>query len=91
MSLFAVVASFNPEAIRTALRTQYGANHYELSPTFWFVSDSGSTKDVADRLGITDGAIGAQGMVLKFDAYSGFAAAEGWQWIAARGGAAANG
>jgi hypothetical protein len=57
MPVFAVVAHTNPSALKSAVVTQYGANHYELSSSIWFVSDAGSSKTVADKLGVTNGAL----------------------------------
>jgi hypothetical protein len=91
MAVFVVIGTVNPEAIKSAVVAQYGANHYEFSPTSWFVSDAGTTKDVSDKLGITAGENGIQGAVLKFSAYSGRAAATGWTWLQAKGEATPNG
>jgi hypothetical protein len=91
MSVFAVIASSNPSAVGTAIVAQYGANHYQFTNNVWFVSDNGTTKDVSDRLGISNGVIGAQGVVLKFDNYSGYAATAGWQWLSRQSGVFSNG
>lgn len=81
MAIYAVIASTNPELLKAAVVTQYGASHYEFAPNVWFVSDTGSSKDVAEKLGITDGSVGASGVVLRFDAYSGRASVAGWTWL----------
>jgi hypothetical protein len=91
MPVFVVIGTVNPEAIKTAVVAQYGANHFEFSPTAWFVSDTGTTKDISDKLGITTGVGDVQGAVLRFDAYSGRAAATAWTWIQTKGGALPNG
>jgi hypothetical protein len=91
MPVFVVIGTVNPAALKTAVVAQYGANHYEFSPTSWFVSDAGTTKEVSDKLGITTGVDGVQGAVLKFNAYSGRAAATGWTWLQAKGESIPNG
>jgi len=91
MAVFAVIGSGNPVAIKQAIVAQYGANHYEFAPNAWLVPDAGTTKDVADKLGITKGDANVQGIVLRFDAYSGRAAATTWTWIAANPGTIPNG
>jgi hypothetical protein len=91
MSVFVIIGSVNPNFIAEAVVRQYGANHYQLTSNAWFVPDNGTTKDVADKLGITNGAIGAQGVILKFDGYSGWASAEAWKWLASQSGALPNG
>ena len=91
MSIFAVIASENPGGVNQSIVRQYGANHYRFAENAWFVSDNGTTKDVADKLGITNGAIQAQGVVLKFDGYSGWASSAGWDWISKQSGGISNG
>lgn len=81
MPAFTVIATTNAPVIEAAINRQYGANHYRFSPTVWFVADVGTTKDIADKLGITNGALGAQGVVLKTVAYSGYATASAWSWL----------
>jgi hypothetical protein len=60
---------------------QYGENHYEFASYAWFVPDTGTTKDVMDKLGITGGGIGAHAVVLRFDAYAGFGPGTAWTWL----------
>ena len=90
MPVFAVIGKTNPSAIKAAVIKQYGANHYEFAENSWFVPDNGTTKEVADKLGLSDNALHAQGVVLRFDAYSGYASADGWKWIASQSGALPN-
>jgi hypothetical protein len=91
MPVFVVIGTVNSEAIKSAVVAQYGANHYEFSPTSWFVSDAGTTKEVSDKLGITAGEGGVQGAVLKFSAYSGRATATAWTWLQTKGETTSNG
>jgi hypothetical protein len=91
MATFAVIGTGNPAAIKQAIVAQYGANHYEFASYAWFVQDAGTTKDVADKLGITKGDNGVQGVVVRFEAYSGRAAATAWTWIAGFPGTVPNG
>lgn len=81
MAVFAVISTGNASAIKSAVVTQYGANHYEFAPYVWFVNDGGTTKDVADKLGMTKGDDNVQGLVLKFDGYSGRGPATAWTWL----------
>lgn len=83
MAVFAIIGTGNPTAIKAAIVAQYGLNHYEFSPNAWFVTDGGSTKVVADKLGISEGVNGVQGVVLKFSAYAGRSAATAWTWLQA--------
>jgi len=91
MSVFAIIGTANPAAIKIAIIAQYGANHYEVASNAWFVSDSGSSKDVADKLGITKGESNIQGVVVKFDGYSGRGPATAWTWLQGIPGTVSNG
>jgi len=81
MAVFSVIATSNPEKVQAAITARYGANHFAFSPTAWFVSDSGTSKDVADRIGLTSGGIEATGVVLSFTGYSGWAKGDAWAWL----------
>jgi hypothetical protein len=91
MSVFAIIGTFNPGALKTAIIAQYGANHYEVAPNAWFVNDTGTTKDVADKLGISKGESNIQGAVVKFDGYSGRGPATAWTWLQGIPGTVPNG
>jgi hypothetical protein len=91
MPVFAVIATVNPAALKTAVVTQYGANHYEFSPTVWFVPDVGTTEQVSNKLGLAGGKIGAQGVVLRFTGFSGYAGANAWTWLQSNSDAVTNG
>jgi hypothetical protein len=91
MAIFVITVTQNPDAAGRAVVEQYGASHLQLSPNTWFVSDSGTTKEVADKIGMTSGTDAAvQGAVLKVSAYSGRATASVWNWLQARGEALPN-
>jgi hypothetical protein len=81
MAVFVVIGSVKSDALKAAIIQQYGANHYEFASNAWFVPDVGTTKDVMDKLGLQNGGIGAQGVVLRFTAYAGYANAAGWTWL----------
>jgi hypothetical protein len=91
MAVYAVIGVGNLEALKTQIATQYGATKYEFANNVWFVSDAGTTKDVADKLGISKGDNGVLGVVLRFDAYSGRAPATTWTWLQAFPGMISNG
>lgn len=91
MAVYAVIGIVNPAAIKEAIIRQYGANHADISPSVWFVPDPGTSKDVADKLGITRGESGIQGVVVRFDGYSGLAPAALWTWLSGNPGTIPNG
>ena len=55
MSVFAIIGTANHYPIQKAITALSGASHYLFAPNACFVSDSGSTKDVWDKLVITQG------------------------------------
>jgi hypothetical protein len=91
MAVFAVIAYSEPLRLKQAVVEQCGANQYELTPGCWFVVDDGTTKLVADKLGLTDGKIGAQGVVPLFTGYSGWGPRAAWDWLQNAKSAAPNG
>ena len=84
MAIFAVIARSDPAKMKAAIERQYGANHHEFASDVWFVPDVGTTKDVADKIGLTGGTVGSEGVVLGFTGYSGWGPPAGWQWLGAR-------
>ncbi len=91
MAVFAVIAATNADKLQAAVIAQYGANHFQFSPSAWFVPDNGTTQDVATKLGLTGGAVGALGVVTKIGAYSGWASAAAWTFLGNHPEAIANG
>jgi hypothetical protein len=91
MAVYAVIASGNASEVKRLVVAQYGASHYEFSQNVWFVTDSATSKEVADKLGITKGDGGILGAVLRFDAYSGRHASTAWTWLQAIPGTIPNG
>jgi hypothetical protein len=91
MADFVIISYQNPDTIRQAIARQYGENHYQFTPASWFISDVGTTKDVMDKLGLSGGKLGAQAVVIKYDAYSGYGPSAAWKWLGQNSTAASNG
>ncbi|MGO9991136.1 MAG: hypothetical protein ACLPTF_01295 [Steroidobacteraceae bacterium] len=92
MAVYAVIASNNAPAIKQSIVAQYGANHFEFTSNVWFVSDlTATTKEVADKIGLTKGENNMLGAVLRFEAYSGRHSTAAWTWLAAIPGMLPNG
>jgi hypothetical protein len=91
MALYVVIGTINAPAIKAQIVAQYGANHFEITTNAWLLTDVGTTKDVADKLGMSKADSGALGVVLRCDAYSGRAPATTWTWLQANPGVVANG
>lgn len=82
MSVFAIIGTTNPPAVGAAVAKQYGASHYQLAANVWLVHDVGNTKYVADKIGITNGAVGSSGVVIEMTAYSGYTNSAAWAFLA---------
>jgi len=91
MAVFAVIAATNADKLQAAVTAQYGANHYQFSPSSWFVPDTGTSKDVADKLGLTGGTVGALGVVVRMAGYSGWANGAAWSFLSTHPEAISNG
>jgi hypothetical protein len=91
MTVFAVVGISNAAAIGAAVVKVYGENHYKVADNVWLVPDSGTTKDISDRLGIANNRLNATAAVFRFDGYSGYAPRAAWEWLARQPGTIANG
>lgn len=78
--IFAIIAVDNPSAIAAAIAKHYPSDHFPLPGGQWLVADTGTAKDVSDKLGITDGANGGA-LVVSVSGYFGRKAANLWEWI----------
>ena len=81
--LFAVIAVDNPGALGDAIAKIYAGEHFVLTQDQWLVVDTGTTKDVSDKLGITDGANGGA-LVISISGYFGRKGANVWEWMKAK-------
>ncbi len=89
--IFAIVAVDNPGALATAITGHYPLDHIQLAEGQWLVMDAkGTAKEVADKLGISQGANGG-GLVIAVGGYYGRKAANLWEWIKVKSVQAANG
>jgi hypothetical protein len=79
-----------PELLTPAIQQVYSADSFNVGPGQWFVADSGTAKEVSDKLGITDGALGAA-VVVSAAGYFGRYQANLWEWLAAEMRATPNG
>jgi hypothetical protein len=84
--IFAIVSFLSEnKALSEAISANYPDNDFlQATPDtrLYFVTDSGTAKDVSDRLGISDGAFGSV-VVLAVSGYFGRAPINVWEWVAA--------
>lgn len=86
-SLFAIMAPSDDPRLAAAIQGQYPADHLKVGPGQWIIADSGTSKDVSDKLGITTGTVGSA-IIVSFSGYYGRASTNIWEWIASRMGVA---
>jgi hypothetical protein len=86
MPIFVVIATKNAsdvEARIDALASEPGRaidRFYPLRGDTWFVSYRGTTKELAEMLGIRQGETGS-GVVVSIENYSGRASNDLWEWL----------
>jgi hypothetical protein len=78
--IFMVVAFRNPEAVRSRLIEIGSLVFYEPKPDTWLVRFGGTTRELAERLGIRQGDSGP-GLVVSISGYSGRASNDLWEWL----------
>lgn len=84
MSIYAVVALTDPEKVGIAVQTHYAEQSRAISSTSWLIADDRTAAEVSSNLELSDGGLGAQGVVLAVSAYTGFAPAGLWDWLKSR-------
>jgi len=81
MNVFVVVGHQGLNELGAAIREHYTGQHYVLTPATWFVADNITSGEVSAKLGLENGKIGAQGVVVTVTTYAGFAPRDLWEWI----------
>lgn len=86
MTIFAVipVIGSNKTALAAELSAKFQGNFKELGDG-WVVAASGTTKELSDQLGITDGRSGSA-VILAVSSYFGRAPNDIWEWIVSKWG-----
>ena len=84
MAIFAIIKQpgANSDRLEGAIHEKYPGAVYGLDNGAWLVADTGTAKDVSDRLMITGGENGS-GIVVEFASYFGRANPAIWTWIKA--------
>jgi hypothetical protein len=78
--MFVVIATRGAERIQAAIEALPLDTYYELKSDTWFVLYEGTTKRLAESLGIRTGTNGS-GVVAPISGYSGRASSDFWDWI----------
>lgn len=81
MTIYVIVGHKGLEKIGPEITKYYSGQYYVLPPSTWFVSDKGTTSEVASKLGILDGKLGAQAVIFPTNTWAGWAPADLWEWL----------
>jgi len=81
MFVFSVICLQPNTALDENVEKIYPGNHLRISPTVWFVADSGvTTQDVCAKLDVKSGGLSGI-IVLKVETFNGFAPRNIWEWL----------
>lgn len=81
MGVFLLTPINNAERLGKAISTRFGKDSYAVPQTHsWLVAFDGTTKELSDELGITDGS-GGTGIVVPVVNYYGRAPTDLWEWV----------
>lgn len=83
MTIFAVFAANQPEKLSSAIAKHFPGNFIMVSGDSWFISSDETSKDVSDKLGVTDGVSGSA-IVASVSGYYGRAPTPIWEWVKAK-------
>jgi hypothetical protein len=81
MATFVIIPADKDHApLDKAIAEKFGNKSFCLPQGEWFVSYDGTSTQLSNELGISDGAIGAA-VVLNFSGYWGRAGKDIWEWL----------
>jgi len=83
MALFAVIAPPDNSRIGSVIENVFEGRYQRVWNGQWFVSGTGTSKDICDQLGISDGTNGAA-IVVRVSSYWGRANPDLWPWLASK-------
>ena len=81
MAIFLIVPTGMEAELERAIQEKLPKKYYRLPRGEYVVSFSGTSKDLSDALGITDGRSGL-GLVASIGGYHGRAPNDLWEWLA---------
>lgn len=86
MTIFAVIGMKASEKLAAKVAETFPNDFLALNSSAWLVSATSLTaKDISDKLGLSEGTLGALGVVITLGGYFGRAEANVWEWISAKG------
>ncbi len=78
--MFTVIATKGAERVQQEIMKLPEDSFYELKPDTWLVAYSGTSRKLAEQLGIRGGENGS-GIVVSVDGYAGRATGDFWEWV----------
>jgi hypothetical protein len=86
MTIYVIIAGSSTDKLRGKIAEVYPTEHYNFpGNSSWFVyDDTSTTKEVAEKLGISGGALGAQAVVMPINGWNGWAPGDLWEWLRPR-------
>jgi hypothetical protein len=85
MTIFAIMGTGKLPELAASIMEHYPTQFYKLRDAHWFVSDIVTSREVSDKLGMSDGVRG-EGVVLAVSGYWGLTDKQLWEWLASREG-----
>jgi hypothetical protein len=83
MSIFVVFRVSDPNKIKAALEAAVPNDFLDIGHNEWPVSFKGTTKDLSDKLGVSEASNGAA-IIFSMAGYFGRAPTNIWDWIKAK-------
>lgn len=80
MATFVVIPLTQSDAIGSRISNTPKVQAYFVPPGVWLASFNGTSEQLSDLLGISEGDTGT-GLVLNFNSYFGRANPQIWEWI----------
>ena len=82
MTIFAIIASSGPLSggLTADIVAHAEFRHLRVADHLWLVAGGGTAKEVADKLGISEGKKGSA-IVLEISSYWGRATPDVWSWV----------
>ena len=80
MAVFLVVPTLSADPVAAAIRARFADKSYQLPKGEWLISYAGTSRQLSDELGITDGST-ASSLIVSVSGYYGRAQNDIWEWI----------
>lgn len=80
MANFVLIPISNKQTLEGKIKERFGNDAYPLPNGEWLVNYDGTSKQLSDEIGITDGKLGST-IVLNISGYWGRANRDIWEWL----------